>query len=109
MTQSEALDYHSPRSDGSLESVPDGVYSPTLSSDSSEGETPSLRSLSLNPNQEEIDSWIEELKHHRTIQTKTGARLPAIQCPLPACGKPQRRPQALRVSDMIFNVYALLY
>ncbi|KAG8761821.1 hypothetical protein FRC11_012839 [Ceratobasidium sp. 423] len=55
-----------------------------------------LRALSPNPDQEEIDNWIEDMKRYRSMQVKEGIRVAPIHCPLPTCGKGQRRPQALR-------------
>ncbi|KDN40938.1 hypothetical protein RSAG8_07806, partial [Rhizoctonia solani AG-8 WAC10335] len=55
-----------------------------------------LRALSSNPDQEEIDSWMEDMKRYRAMQVKEGVRLAPIHCPVSTCGKPQRRPQALR-------------
>jgi hypothetical protein len=57
-----------------------------------------LQTLSPNPDQREIDDWIDNMKQHRTLQAKDGLRLEPIHCPLSTCGKIQRRPQALRVS-----------
>ncbi|EUC55624.1 hypothetical protein RSOL_125560 [Rhizoctonia solani AG-3 Rhs1AP] len=55
-----------------------------------------LRILSPSPDQEEIDGWMEHLKWRRAMQVKDGIRVSPIHCPVPACGKFQRRPQALR-------------
>ncbi|CAE6511942.1 unnamed protein product [Rhizoctonia solani] len=55
-----------------------------------------LRTLSASPNQEEIDNWLDDMKRHRAMQVKDGIRVSPIHCPIPTCGKYQRRPQALR-------------
>ncbi|KAH7327688.1 hypothetical protein B0J17DRAFT_218058 [Rhizoctonia solani] len=54
------------------------------------------RALSQNPDQEEVDNWMENMKRYRAMQVKEGLRVAPIRCPLTTCGKEQRRPQALR-------------
>ncbi|CAE6471668.1 unnamed protein product [Rhizoctonia solani] len=54
------------------------------------------QALSPNPDQEEVDNWMEDLKRQRAMQVKEGIRVATIRCPVTTCGKVQRRPQALR-------------
>ncbi|KAF8724866.1 hypothetical protein RHS02_08495, partial [Rhizoctonia solani] len=68
----------------------------SMSTNTSEEE--SLRPLGPNPDQLEIDEWINHMKQYRALRAKEGIRLAPIRCPVLTCGKIQRRPQALRVS-----------
>ncbi|CAE6509565.1 unnamed protein product [Rhizoctonia solani] len=91
-----------------LHKSPEPIYSPLISDpgQSTSGASGSqdtimdnhegLRALPLNPDREDIDNWIEDMKRYRTMQVKEGIRVAAIHCPVPTCGKGQRRPQALR-------------
>ncbi|CAE6521542.1 unnamed protein product [Rhizoctonia solani] len=55
-----------------------------------------FRALSANPDQYEIDNWVEDMKRHRAMQIKDGIRVSPIHCPVSTCGELKRRPQALR-------------
>ncbi|QRW17288.1 hypothetical protein RhiXN_05290 [Rhizoctonia solani] len=66
----------------------------SMSTNTSEEE--SLRPLGPNPDQLEIDEWINHMKQYRALRAKEGIRLAPIRCPVLTCGKIQRRPQALR-------------
>ncbi|CAE7210806.1 unnamed protein product [Rhizoctonia solani] len=52
--------------------------------------------LSPNPDQVEVDQWIEDMKRHRAMQVKDGFRLSAVRCPVAGCRGTQRNPRALR-------------
>lgn len=60
--------------------------------------------LPLGADQCSIDLWIKELKELRDRLFKPHASRPSIKCPITLCGRTQRRPQALRVSILLFVV-----
>ncbi|CAE6403700.1 unnamed protein product [Rhizoctonia solani] len=86
--------YVSPNSTSSPDTVSEsGIHS--ASTDNSEEEE-HLSPLSPNPDQPEIDNWVDDMKLYRALRMKEGIRLEPIHCPLSTCRKIQRRPQALR-------------
>ncbi|CAE7201816.1 unnamed protein product [Rhizoctonia solani] len=52
--------------------------------------------LSSNPDQAEVDQWIEYMRQHRAMQVRDGLRLSAVRCPVAGCDATQRNPRALR-------------
>ncbi|KAJ1307019.1 hypothetical protein OPQ81_007998 [Rhizoctonia solani] len=85
--------YSPPSSEpGQSTSSASGIYDTSMDVPEQDG----LRELPESPGQEEVDSWMEDMKRYRAMQVKEGIRLAPIRCPVSTCGKVQRRPQALR-------------
>ncbi|KAG8716381.1 hypothetical protein FRC09_015822 [Ceratobasidium sp. 395] len=52
------------------------------------------------PAQAEVDAWFQQFKARREALQKQAGRALDIKCPVENCWKAQRRPQALRVSNI---------